>query len=132
MAIAVSRDIYRCAAADRMIASINAIAIRGGVAIRAFRKKKRRPSASLILQFETSLGDGRLPLSYNIKLAGLRRSRDYLHAEMCAQCTTQEWLDRKDGHALVTLIGPLFANVPPRDASVSGESAMHHHAGVPH
>jgi pyruvate/2-oxoglutarate dehydrogenase complex dihydrolipoamide dehydrogenase (E3) component len=28
-------------------------------------------------------------------------------------------------------LGPLFANVPPRPASVSGESALHHHAGAP-
>jgi pyruvate/2-oxoglutarate dehydrogenase complex dihydrolipoamide dehydrogenase (E3) component len=28
-------------------------------------------------------------------------------------------------------LGPLFANVPPRAASVSGESALHHHAGAP-
>jgi pyruvate/2-oxoglutarate dehydrogenase complex dihydrolipoamide dehydrogenase (E3) component len=28
-------------------------------------------------------------------------------------------------------LGPLFANVPPRSASVSGEPALHHHAGAP-
>ena len=28
-------------------------------------------------------------------------------------------------------LGPLFANVPPRGASVSGESALRHHAGAP-